>query len=180
MSTIREERDGQREEFVQEFTRHQRRLFLYILTQVPNPIDAEDILQETNVIIWRKFDQFRAGTNFFAWVCQIANYEVLKFRERRRRDRLLFSDEFIASVAEETLANTDALETRRRALSHCLGKLREQDRALIQARYAPGHSGKSVAKHLGRPANSVYQSLGRIRRSLLECISRRVAAETNL
>lgn len=55
------------EEFVQLFSRSQRRLFLHILAQVSNPADAEEILQDTNVVIWSKFEQFQQGTNFIAW-----------------------------------------------------------------------------------------------------------------
>lgn len=165
------------EEFVQLFSRHQRRIYLYILAQVPHPVDAEEILQETNVVIWSKFRKFELGTNFFAWACQIANYEVLKYRDRRRRDRLLFSDDFVRQVADEAIADLDELDHRRRALMQCLAKLRPDDRELIQRRYAPGASGKSVAELLDRPVNSVYQSLGRIRRALLECIHRRLTGE---
>jgi RNA polymerase sigma-70 factor, ECF subfamily len=164
-------------EFVQLFTRHQRRLYIYILAQVPSPVDAEEILQETNIIIWRKCEQFEMGTNFLAWASRIAKFEVLKFRDRNRRDRLYFSDTFIEQVADEALVASDQLELRRSALIHCLGKLREKDRELIQQRYAPGENGKSVADVLGRPVNSVYQSLGRIRRTLMECIHRRLAVE---
>jgi RNA polymerase sigma-70 factor, ECF subfamily len=165
------------DEFVQLFTRHQRPLYLQILAQVPNPVDAEEILQETNVAIWRKCDRFQLGTNFFAWASRIATYEVLRFRQRRSRDRLLFSDRFIEQIAEETQADNEHLELRRKALLACLRKLRPQDRELLERRYAPGENGKSVAERLGRPVNSVYQSLGRIRRTLLDCITRRLAAE---
>lgn len=159
------------------FTRSQRRLYLYILKQVPSPVDAEEILQETNLIIWRKSDQFEPGTNFFAWASQIATYEVFKYRERRGREKLHFSNEFVQQIAAEAAEDDVFDEERRRALSACLKKLREEDRELITKRYAPGESGKSIARKLGRPANSVYQSLGRIRRALLECIRRRLAAE---
>lgn len=165
------------DDFVQLFTRHQRRLYLYILAQVPNPVDAEEILQEANVVIWRKFSQFEPESNFFAWCCQIARYEVLKYRDRWRKQRERFSDIFIEEVAAAAEQESDNLEDRRQALIDCLGKLRPRDRELIQCRYAPGASGKTVAKLLRRPVNSVYQSLGRIRRSLLECISRRLAGE---
>lgn len=165
------------EDFVQLFTAHQRRLYLYILAQVPRPADAEEILQETNIVTWRKFHQFEPGTSFFAWACRIATFEILKHRERRRRDRLCFSDEFIEQIARDAQDSAEDFEGRRRALAHCLGKLRKQDRELIQRRYAPGENGKSVARFLRRPVNSVYQSLGRIRRTLLECINRRLAAE---
>lgn len=165
-------------EFVQLFTHHQRRLFLYILSQVPNPIEAEEVLQETNVVIWSKFSQFREGTNFLAWVSQIANFEVMKFRTRKKRSRLQFSDEFLETVSREALERSDEFEQRRVALVECLAKLRAKDRKLIEQRYAPGEKGKHVAEQMGRPANSVYQSLGRIRKVLMECIQRRLAAET--
>jgi len=168
---------GPEPEFVQLFTRSQRQLYLFILSQVPNPVDAEEILQEANLVVWRKVDRFEPGTNFLAWAYQIAALEVLKFRERRHREKLRFSEEFIERVAAEAEVVSEQTEARRRALAACLGKLRQHDRKLIEERYAAGENGLSVAKKLGRPANSVYQSLGRIRRTLLECIHRRLSAE---
>jgi len=164
-------------EFVQLFTHHQRRLFLYILGQVASPLEAEEILQETNVVIWSKCARFQPGTNFLAWVSQIANFEVMKYRTRKRREKLVFSDEFLQTVANASLDRSEELESRRAALVHCLGKLRSKDRDLIQKRYAPGERGTQLAERIGRPVNAVYQSLGRIRRTLLECIQRQLASE---
>lgn len=166
-------------EFVQLFTHHQRRLFLYILAQVANPVEAEEILQETNVVIWSKCSRFQPGTNFLAWVSQIANFEVMKFRTRRRREKLVFSDEFLDTIAQSSLERSEELESRRVALVYCLGKLRPKDRDLIQKRYAPGERGIHLAEQIGRPVNAVYQSLGRIRRALLECIQRQLASEVS-
>ncbi|MBM82345.1 MAG: RNA polymerase subunit sigma [Planctomycetaceae bacterium] len=167
----------QQQEFVKLFSQYQRRLFLYILAQVPNPADAEEIQQETNVVIWSKFHTFQQGTNFFAWACKIANFEVLKYRDRRRRDRHYFSDEFLKAVANEILDEGEHWEQRQRALAVCLTRLSEKDYELIQRRYAPGENGKTVAEYLRRPINAVYQSLGRIRRALFDCINRQLATE---
>ena len=164
------------DEFVQLFTRNQRRLYLFILSQLASTQDAEEVLQDTNLIIWSKYHQFEINTNFFAWCAQIATYEILKFRQRRQREKLRFSDEFVQSVADEVLERADELELRRSALENCLTKLRPSDRNLIKQRYQPGERGKNLAEELGRPANSVYQSLGRIRRTLLECINRTLSA----
>jgi RNA polymerase sigma-70 factor (ECF subfamily) len=166
------------EEFIHLFTRHQRQLYLLILAQLGKLQDAEEALQETNVVILSKHHQFVPGTNFFAWAAQIAHYEVLKSRQRKQRDRLRFSDEFVDAVANEMESQADSLELRREALQDCLGKLREKDRELIRNRYQPGASGRDEAQNLGRPANSLYQSIGRIRRTLFECIRRRMAAES--
>lgn len=163
------------EEFVQLFSRNQRRIFLHILGQVGNAADAEEIQQETNVVIWSKFDRFELGTNFIAWTFQIANFEVMKFRDRRRSNRLMFSDELVGTIADESEEMLDDFDLRRAALRECLKKLRSKDRELIQSRYATGNKGKDVAVSLGRPMNSVYQSIGRIRKSLFECINRQLA-----
>ena len=165
------------DEFVQLFTRSQRRLYLFILSQIPNPIEAEEVLQETNVVIWKKSRQFRPGTSFSAWACQIARFEVLKYRDTRRRGRLQFSQEFVELLAERAAQDTELLDRRRVALVECLRKLRPRDRELIQMRYTPGENGLSVAGRLGRPVNSIYQSLGRIRKALFECINRQLTAE---
>ena len=165
------------DDFIQLFTRQQRRLYLYILGQIANPSEAEEILQEANVVIWRKCQEFQPGTNFNAWTMQIARFEVLKYHERHRRDKVMFSDAFLELVAMESEQRVDDLERRREALAGCLQKLKPRDRELIQMRYAAGENGRSVAKNLNRPSNSVYQSLGRIRRTLLDCINRRLSIE---
>lgn len=164
---------------MQLFTRTQRTLYLYILSMVGSPTDADEILQETNVVIWSKFQNFQLGTNFKAWAREIARLEIMKHRDRQRRDKHQFSDEFVQQVAQarEDDIKSDLEERKRRALATCLDKLRPQDRELIQLRYRPGETGKDLAEILGRPANSVYQSLGRIRRALLECIKRELASE---
>lgn len=168
---------GPGEHFIQLFTRHQRPLYLFILSQLGNTQEAEEVLQNTNVVLLTKASQFQPGTKFFAWACQVARYEVLQFRQSLHRDRLRFSAEFVDAFANETPFVSDEWERRKLALEACLAKLRPEDRDLIRQRYQPGTHGKDLAEDLSRPANSVYQSLGRIRRTLLECIQRRMAAE---
>lgn len=164
------------EEFIQLFTRAQRPIYLFILSQTADVQAAEEILQETNLVIWAKCRQFQDDTNFAAWTRQIATYEILKWRQRQRRDKLSFSDDFLKAVAEEVETRSPLQDQRRNALEECMQKLQEHDRILIERRYQPGVTGKELARDLGRPANSVYQSLSRIRRVLLECIERQLTA----
>ncbi|MFH5803449.1 sigma-70 family RNA polymerase sigma factor [Alienimonas sp. DA493] len=165
------------EQFLRDFTASQRRLFLTILSQVGRPADAEEILQNANLAIWRKAHTFEPGTNFAAWSSTVATYEVLKWREKKGRDRLRFSDEFVAAVAREAEADPGLWEERRRVLETCVEKLSAKDRDLLTRRYTPGADGeevqgKDVAAMLGRPVNAVYQSLGRIKKTLAECVRR--------
>src|SRR5260370_41688569 len=81
-------------------TRHQRRIFAYIYTLVPDRYDAEDLLQETSVVICEKFDQFEEGTDFVAWACQIAYWRVRYARQKFARSKVLFHQELVDALAQ--------------------------------------------------------------------------------
>src|SRR3974390_1738112 len=85
--------------FVRLLGQNQRRVFLYVMSLVPNWNDAEEIIQEPNLVLWRGFARFQQGTNFAAWACKIALHQVLSWRKRVRRDRLEFSPAFLEAVA---------------------------------------------------------------------------------
>jgi RNA polymerase sigma-70 factor (ECF subfamily) len=74
-----------RKQLVALMTQHQRRIFSYIYTLVPDRYDAEDLLQETSVVICEKFDEFREGTDFVAWACQIAYWRIRYSRQKFAR-----------------------------------------------------------------------------------------------
>lgn len=160
------------EEFMALFAAHHRRLFRYTLALLPRLHAAEDVLQETNLVLWRRFSEFRPGSDFYAWAARIAFLQVLKYRKSTRRQSFALDDGLLATLAARSVETSDYFDTAREALQKCLGKLRAEDRELILRRYMLGDSGKKVAEELGRPQNSIYKSLRRIRQGLLSCIQR--------
>src|SRR3954447_17914627 len=86
--------------FLRLFLQHQRRLYAYVLTLLPNRADADDVLQEASLVMWDKFDDERPPEDFVAWGCRIAYFKVLDLRKKRQRSRVLFSQEMIERVAE--------------------------------------------------------------------------------
>jgi RNA polymerase sigma-70 factor (ECF subfamily) len=168
---------GKEERFVQLLGRHQRRLFLYVMTLVPSWNDAEEILQETNLVLWREFDQFQPGTSFAAWACKVALHRVLAWRKRRQRDRLEFSDTFLEAVAAESDAAADRLEERSRQLARCIDRLPPHHRELLRLRYSENHAIDAIAGRLGRRADAVYRALSRIRHALHDCVTQALASE---
>jgi RNA polymerase sigma-70 factor (ECF subfamily) len=164
------------EEFVRLLALHQRRVYSFILTLLPNRSDAEDVLQETSTILWRNFADFQQGTNFAAWACEIARRQVLAFH-RRRRHVLPMGAELVEVVAQEANARADELEERYLALEKCLEKLTPRDRDLIRRRYREGASVADVATAVERPVGGLYKAYQRIRAALLDCVDRTLAAE---
>ena len=136
------------------------------------------MLQETNLIIWSKWRQFEPGTNFLAWSRAIARLEVFRFRRARSGKVVYLEEDLLDLVAKRAEVASEEVERRQEALAACVEQLRSRDRELIRMRYAPGANGDKVAHQLDRPPNSVYQSLGRIKRVLMECVRMRLAQET--
>jgi RNA polymerase sigma-70 factor, ECF subfamily len=164
---------GRLDEFVRLYTQHQRRVYIYLLSLVHSVADAEELLQETAYILWKKFDEFLPGTNFGAWACRVAYLEAAKFRQQRK-SALPLSPQFMERIAQRSAEVSDLLELRADVFNHCMERLSELDRELITRRYTPGGRVQTIAAELNRPPRSVSKSLARIRRTLLECIDRQL------
>lgn len=160
------------EEFVRLLGQNQRRVYHYVLCLVPNRNEAEEIVQETNLVLWREFGQFQPGTNFAAWACRVAFNRVLAWRKKKQRDRLEFSDEFVEAVAAEADAAADRLEERAEALAGCVARLPAGQRDLLRWRYDENEGVEAIAGRTGRTVEAVYRALSRIRQALHECVSR--------
>lgn len=165
------------ESFVQLLTAHQSVLYAYIRSLLPDSEAVQDVLQETNLVLWRRSEEFEAGTNFVAWACKVAYFQVLAFYRDHKRDSMVFNVELVSMLAkqnEEKLAGSHDLQ---RVLSRCLAKLPDQSRRLIQQRYAVGGSVQAIAAEQGRSVGAVSQTLYRIRQLLQECVQKSLARE---
>jgi len=157
-------------------TRHQRQIFAYIYALVPNRYDAEDLLQETSVVICEKFHEFEDGTDFVAWACQIAYWRVRYSRQKFARSKVVFDQDIVDAVAQTASEMTEELDERHVALGHCLQKLPQRDRELLLVRYEPGCGVEEAARRSGRTLQTAYKALTRLRKLLLDCVSMRLAS----
>lgn len=162
-------------EFIKLLTEAQSSILGYIMTLIPDRARARDLLQETNLTMWKKAADFEEGTNFVAWACRIAYFHVLSFRRKMARDRLVFDDEVLDYLAErEEAIVVQGENDRARALKECLEKLPKHQRELIEERYGPGGSVKTMARVRNRTEGSISQTLYRIRHALQVCVERKI------
>jgi RNA polymerase sigma-70 factor (ECF subfamily) len=165
------------EEIVALLTSHQQRLMFFIRSLVPHRADAEEILQEVNLFIWRDSAKFELGTDFAAWAFQIARFKIGAYRKQQARARARLSDSVVDELAQRAIDLTSTNSQRQDALEHCLQKLMPEDRQLIALRYEPQSTTESVAKSTNRSIKAIYKALNRIQSRLLECIDRTLASE---
>ena len=150
---------------------HERSLAAYVHSLVSNPADADDLLQECKVLMWKQFDRFEPGTNFLAWGRKIALNQILNFHRRhQRRQTSPVDQDFIEAVAAEIDRRPDHFERRAEALRACLRKLPKAHRQVIVWRYFEGAGIPEIAAQTRRSESATHRLLSRIRQALNDCI----------
>jgi RNA polymerase sigma-70 factor, ECF subfamily len=169
--------DAQGEAFLRTLAEHERWLAAYVYSLVTRQADADDILQECKVTLWKRFGTFTPGTNFRAWARTIALHQILNYRRsEQRRPWSALDQEFIEAVAGEIERQGDQLERRADFLRVCLGKLPAAHRSIVLWRYYEDCDIDEIATRSGRTEEAVYRLLSRIRTALNVCISRQLTA----
>ena len=164
------------EAYLRLLTQHDRWLAAYVYSLVARAADAEDILQEVKVTMWKHFAKFEAGSNFRAWARKIATHQILNYRraEKRRPDSEV-DEAFIEAVAAEIDRRADVLDRRADALRQCLHKLPEAHRKIVVWRYYEDSDIEEIAAKSQRTTEAVYRLLSRIRGVLNDCVSRQLS-----
>lgn len=165
------------ERFVGLFVQHQAAIHSFILTMLPSVVDSEEVLQESSMTMWKKFDQFEPNTNFRNWAFQIARYTTFNYVRRLGRDRHLFNESMMKQLADYAEENNEMMEHRRRVLRQCISKLENKDNEVLANCYSENATIAAYAEEIGKTANAVTKQLGRIRRSLLKCVRRTLGLE---
>ena len=158
------------EQFLQLYGVAYPRIYACILSLLPDKNEAEEILQETSLVLWRRFSDFEPEGDFVRWACGIACNQIRKFRRERARSAVQFSDETLERIATVRQQRSEMLESRRRHLLQCVDSLPSDDRELLRRCCERAASIKQVAEELDRPANTVYKAMKRIREALKRCV----------
>jgi RNA polymerase sigma-70 factor (ECF subfamily) len=165
------------QEFLELLTHHDRALGVYVYSLVQDPHDADDILQQTKMILWRCFDQFETGTHFLAWARKTAFHQVLTYRRQKKREATPLSDDILELLHDEVAKLSDTSDRRRDALRSCVAKLPPAHRQLVALRYYEDMEIDGVAERIRSTAGAVYRALSRVRMNLLTCVEKELKME---
>ena len=164
------DRAAAQQRFLSLFLRSEREVFRYVAALVPNVADAEDIVQQTALALWEKFDAYDPNQPFTPWACRFALNKSKQWIERRQRWQALLEK----GLAEELASRRDELKTEfERRLAHlegCLGKLSGEQRGLVEGYYYKRADVESLARESGRSVEATYKMLQRIRHTLQSCV----------
>jgi len=164
-------------EFLRLLMANQKRIYAFILTMVPNQVDADDLFQETVLLMWSKFDSFARGTSFTAWGITVAKYQILSVRKRHSTRSILLSQAAMDLLHDESNPFVEQTDSRTQALRKCIDKLERRDYELICMRYRDEASVKTIAEQMGRSIQSIYKRIARIHDALLRCVRKTIGLE---
>jgi len=164
-------------DFLRLYVEHEPSLRGFVRSLVPTLEDANDVMQEVAMALWKRFGALDAPENFRRWAFGVARLEALEFLRKKSRDRHVFGEALLAQLADDAEEMADQFVEERKALDVCLQKLPSEQRRLVEAAYAPGVRMDELAARIGRTAMAVYKSLHRIRMMLAECTKREMAKE---
>ena len=165
--------------FIKLLLTHRSSVFGYILGVTNDFHLAEDLFQEVSMIAFKKADTFEQGTNFSAWMREIARLKILEEQRRTGRNGLPVDNELLEKM-NTSFSKTESLwEHEKEILKHCLRKLTERVRDMVRMKYEQSLLIKQIAKKIGQAAGAVQVALSRARSSLKKCIDKGFEKDTS-
>lgn len=165
------------QQFLSLFLRSEREIYRYVAALVPNVADAEDIVQQTAVALWEKFDAYDPAQPFTPWACRFALNKARQWIERHQRWQALLAGGLAEELAKRRDELQPKLEVRLNQLEKCLGKLPVDQRALVEGYYYRRDGIEALAEESNRTVEASYKMLQRIRRTLQHCVEKAVQQE---
>lgn len=162
--------------FIAELTRHQPAIGAFCHAQLGSRQEAQEVLQTTCVTLWQKASEWDASRPFLPWAFGIARFTVMAHLRDRGRERLIFDEDVVSSMAAESEAYAAGHEDRREALRECFERLTNENRELLRLHYVAGHSIKELTRHFERSESALKMNLLRLRQQLSLCVSRRLTS----
>jgi RNA polymerase sigma-70 factor (ECF subfamily) len=168
---------NQATKFVELLTSHQPAMYAYICALLMGDAGAADVLQDTNLDLWARAQDYDADRPFLPWAFGFARQRVMAYRKTRSRSRLVFGEEAINRIEAACSQLAATADVRLSALQKCLQKLDARHAQLIRERYVAKSSLRIMAAHLGDTAHNVASRLHRIRKRLSRCVQATLATE---
>ena len=156
-------------EYSQKLTSIQKSLYAFILSLFPNRTEAEDILQETNLILCKKASEYDPDGHFQAWAFKIARFQVMKHLTKQKRSKIHVSTEIIEEVAAEEF-DSQRVAVVQKALAICYELLPENMKVIANLRFKQDFSLKIISDQVNRPMGAISSTLYRIRQKLSDCV----------
>jgi len=157
-----------------------RKLYAYVLRQLSDTAQAEEIVADTLYEVWKAPTRFRGESQFSTWLIGIARNKVLMHWRGRKPDA---DHDDVADLAEQLASDAPgafelmAQAQRSDGVRGCVDKLKADFRECIHLVFFEGMALADVARIQQIPEGTVKTRLFHARQKLKQCLQRMLARE---
>lgn len=162
------------DDFLRLLLKSEREILRYVMAIVPQAGDAQEIVQETAVALWKQIDKYDPSKPFAPWACRFAANKAKEHLRKNGRWNGFLNEEVASVLLARREEIAPELDKRVVPLRHCLNELTANNRKLIEKYYFDQATVEDVASEVDRSIAATYKSLQRIRAVLMECINSRL------
>ena len=165
----------QRQEFMAQFVCAERSIRALLLAATGDINLVDDLMQNVAVALWKKWPEYDPQRPFRAWAIGIARIEILRWRRSAARNRIVLDVQLLDQLVEAAEQAAEESDRRLALLSECLDRVQGDAREVLNLKYSFGMRSRQIADQMGKGVGAVEMILTRTRRSLRECIKRKLA-----
>jgi RNA polymerase sigma-70 factor, ECF subfamily len=169
--------DQEQERFMRLWTEAQPAVVNYLHAMVRNPVVAKDLVQETALVLFRRFGDYDGQRPFLSWALGVAKYQVLGLHRDGARSFVTFDTELLEKFTEVWAETAPTASEQSAALEVCLEQLPARPRQMVRLRYFEELNSEQIAQQLGTKGAAVRVALQRIREQLRGCIEQQMHPE---
>ncbi|MBI9070841.1 MAG: RNA polymerase sigma factor [Melioribacteraceae bacterium] len=136
---------------------YKNRLFSYLMRKADSRDEAEDIMQEVLIKVWKGLPKYKEENRFSSWLFSIA-YNAVIDAGRKKNSSIINSDEDIGITNNGPFENFVALETNK-IIENALSLLTDNQKEVFLLRQHGELSFKEISKKLDQPLNTVISHM---------------------
>ena len=169
--------EHEQERFLRLWADAQPAVAAFVHAVVRDSAAAKDVLQETALVLFRRFADYDSERPFLAWALGVAKLKVLGLQRDEARSFVTFDTELFEQFTDVWADLAPKASERSAALEVCLERLPARPRQMVRLRYFDEMNSEEIAQRLGAKSAAVRVALQRIREQLRVCIEQQMRLE---
>lgn len=140
-------------------SKYQEKIYWHVRRLVIDHDDADDLVQEVFIKVWRNLEKFRNDSKLYTWIYRIATNESITFLNKKKQRNNTPLDEVSQELAESLVAssyfNGDKIQMK---LQQALLTLPEKQRLIFNMKYFDDMKYDEISEVLGTSVGALKAS----------------------
>ncbi len=139
--------------------KYQEQVYKHIRRMVFDHDDADDLVQETFIKVWKNLNQFRHDSKLYTWIYRIATNETLSFLKKKKRKYLLpindYENQLAKNLEDDNFFTGDEIQLK---LQKAILSLPEKQRLVFNMKYFDEMTYEEISEIFGTSIGALKAS----------------------